>query len=136
MTNMARGLVLFLVLACLPMLECCISAMPCYPVSVVILDVDEFNHESSEKFSSNHCYKFHFQSILRKYPKILSIGDSDNINGDICDSHISCYQKIEQACSPSLLPLSLASYSTYGSLQEAIRIWTKEKGNDLIVRRL
>lgn len=36
---------------------------------------------------------------------------------------------------PSLLPPPLASFSSYKSLQETIRSWTKEQGYDLVVSR-
>ena len=80
---------------------------------------------------------------MRKCSNIKIFGDSESKNGGNSDSDsdsdsdslISSYENGEQACTPTLLPPPIASYSTYEFLQEAIRTWTKEQGYDLVVSR-
>ena len=113
------------------------------PVSNVVLEMNKDNNESNENLCFSDQYEFYFQIKLRKCSKIKIFGDSESKNGGNSDSDsdsdsdslISSYENGEQACTPTLLPPPIASYSTYEFLQEAIRTWTKEQGYDLVVSR-
>ncbi|RKF57772.1 putative mutator-like element protein [Erysiphe neolycopersici] len=63
--------------------------------------------------------------------ELVSFGqsDSNNFSNFSIENNIDCSQKSR------LLPPPLASFSSYKSLQETIRSWTKDQGYDLVVSR-